>query len=294
MNCVLGHRGLVGSAIARALNGDCVTADGVDLTDLDDLMAWWESHTPSHVYLAAARVGGIEENAQEPAKFIRENLLIATNVTLTANLFGCDRLLFLGSSCIYPREAPQPIPESALMTGPLEETNRAYAVAKIAGLELVRAHRRQYGRRWISVMPCNVYGPGDRSTHVIPMLMRRFHKAKVEGAEEVSVWGSGKPRREFIHADDLARACLHVMRDYDDDEPINVGWGIDYPIVQVALMLRDIVGFRGRVVFDQSKPDGTPRKVLDIRKMAALGFLPTIGLQEGLERTYREYVEEQS
>jgi len=294
VNCVLGHRGLVGSAIARALNGDCVTADGVDLTDLDDLMAWWESHTPSHVYLAAARVGGIEENAQEPAKFIRENLLIATNVTLTANLFGCDRLLFLGSSCIYPREAPQPIPESALMTGPLEETNRAYAVAKIAGLELVRAHRRQYGRRWISVMPCNVYGPGDRSTHVIPMLMRRFHKAKVEGAEEVSVWGSGKPRREFIHADDLARACLHVMRDYDDDEPINVGWGIDYPIVQVALMLRDIVGFRGRVVFDQSKPDGTPRKVLDIRKMAALGFLPTIGLQEGLERTYRKYVEEQS
>jgi len=294
VNCVLGHRGLVGSAIARALNGDCVTADGVDLTDLDDLMAWWESHTPSHVYLAAARVGGIEENAQEPAKFIRENLLIATNVTLTANLFGCDRLLFLGSSCIYPREAPQPIPESALMTGPLEETNRAYAVAKIAGLELVRAHRRQYGRRWISVMPCNVYGPGDRSTHVIPMLMRRFHKAKVDGADEVSVWGSGKPRREFIHADDLARACLHVMRDYDDDEPINVGWGIDYPIVQVALMLRDIVGFRGRVVFDQSKPDGTPRKVLDIRKMAALGFLPTIGLQEGLERTYREYVEEQS
>ena len=294
MNCVLGHRGLVGSAIVRALNGDCVTADGVDLTDLDDLMAWWESHTPSHVYLAAARVGGIEENAQEPAKFIRENLLIATNVTLTANLFGCDRLLFLGSSCIYPREAPQPIPESALMTGPLEETNRAYAVAKIAGLELVRAHRRQYGRRWISVMPCNVYGPGDRSTHVIPMLMRRFHKAKVDGADEVSVWGSGKPRREFIHADDLARACLHVMRDYDDDEPINVGWGIDYPIVQVALMLRDIVGFRGRVVFDQSKPDGTPRKVLDIRKMAAVGFLPTIGLQEGLERTYREYVEEQS
>lgn len=295
---VAGHRGLVGAAIARRLSRAGVvplvrTRAELDLTDGRAVRAFFEKERPTHVYLAAAKVGGILANDTFPADFLRENLLIETSVIDAAFHAGTQKLLFLGSSCIYPRLSPQPIREEYLLTGPLEPTNSAYAIAKIAGLELIRAYRKQHGFGGISLMPTNLYGPGDNfdltSSHVLPALLRKFVEAKETAAPSVTVWGTGTPRREFLHVDDLADAAVFLMEKYDSPEPINVGVGEDVSIRELAELVCDVVGYGGELVFDASKPDGTPRKLLDVSRLTALGWRATIPLRKGLEDTLAWY-----
>jgi GDP-L-fucose synthase len=295
---VAGHRGLVGSALVRRLARDDVaivtrTRAELDLEDPGAVAAFFAHARPTEVYLAAAKVGGILANATFPADFIRNNLLVTLNVLEAARQHGVRKLLYLGSSCIYPKHAPQPIPESALLTGPLEPTNQAYAIAKIAGIELCRSYNRQYGTNFVSVMPTNLYGPGDNfdldTSHVIPALIRKFHEAARAGAASVSVWGTGTPRREFLHVDDLADACVHVMAVHDGSDLVNIGCGEDLPIGELARLIAEVVGYRGEIVFDTSKPDGTPRKLLDVARLTALGWRPRIGLRAGLEETVTWY-----
>ncbi|MFF5586835.1 GDP-L-fucose synthase family protein [Streptomyces hygroscopicus] len=298
---VAGSSGLVGSAVVRRLRAQGFTSVAgihsadVDLTDVRATFDCVTSLRPAVVIDAAARVGGIAANDAEPVEFLNDNLRIQTNLFAAAHAAGVDRLLFLGSSCIYPKHTPQPIPESALLTGALEETNDAYAIAKIAGVIAVRSYRRQYGRRWISVMPTNVYGPGDTfhptRSHVLPALIRRFHEAVRSGAEEVVVWGTGTPRREFIHVDDLAAACTHLLDHYDDPSPVNIGVGEDLTIADLATLVADAVGFTGRITWDTSRPDGTPRKLLDVSRLLATGWRPRIGLPEGVRATVRWYAD---
>jgi GDP-L-fucose synthase len=298
---VVGGSGLVGSAVRRELRREGFTdvvAPGsakLDLTNRQTVLDWFAAMRPDVVVLAAARVGGIKANATRPAEFLSDNLRIQVNTLDAALEHGVERLLFLGSSCIYPKFAEQPIREEALLTGPLEPTNDAYAIAKIAGILQVQAVRRQYGLPWISAMPTNLYGPGDNfhpeHSHVLPSLMRRFHEAKKSGARRVVNWGSGTPRREFLHVDDLARACLHLIEHYDADGPVNVGTGTDLTIRELAELVADVVGYRGSVEWDTEQPDGTPRKLLDVSRLIALGWAPRIGLREGIARTYAWYVD---
>ena len=298
---VAGHRGLAGSAIWRELRSRGFenligwSSSELDLRDATETMAAIQSVRPAVVIMAAARVGGIQANSDDPVHFLNDNLRIQTNVFSAAHAADVDRLLFLGSSCIYPKLAPQPIPESALLTGPLESTNRAYALAKIAGIVAVQSYRAQYRRRWISAMPTNLYGPGDnfnlRTAHVLPALIRRFDDARAQGAREVVLWGSGTPRREFLHADDLARAAVFLMDKYDNDEHVNVGTGSDISIADLAALVADLVGFRGDLSWDTSRPDGTPRKRLDTRVINDLGWSPSVGLREGIEAVHGWYRE---
>lgn len=298
---VAGGSGLVGSAVRRQLRREGFTdvvAPGsaeLDLRERQAVFDWFRAMSPNVVVLAAARVGGIKANATRPVEFLSDNLRIQVNVLDAALEHGVERLLFLGSSCIYPKLAEQPIREEALLTGPLEPTNDAYAVAKITGILQVQAVRRQYGLPWISAMPTNLYGPGDNfhpeHSHVLPSLMRRFHEARNSGARRVVNWGSGTPRREFLHVDDLARACLHLIEHYDADGPVNIGTGTDLTIRELAEIVADVVGYRGGVEWDAKQPDGTPRKLLDASRLTALGWVPRIGLREGIARTYAWYVE---
>ncbi|EST31671.1 GDP-L-fucose synthase [Streptomycetaceae bacterium MP113-05] len=293
---VAGHRGLVGSAVTRRLTAEghqvlTRTRAELDLRDAEHTERHLRDVRPDAVVLAAAKVGGIMANRNEPVPFLEDNLRIQLSVIAGAHAAGVPRLLFLGSSCIYPRLAPQPITEDALLTGPLEPTNEPYALAKIAGISQIRGYRRQFGSAYISAMPTNLYGPGDNfdleTSHVLPALIRRFHEARAAGRDEVVLWGSGTPRREFLHVDDLARACSLLLRTYDADSPVNVGCGEDLPIRELAETVRDVVGFEGRIAFDTSKPDGTPRKLLDVSRLRALGFTPTVPLTDGVRDTYR-------
>ncbi|MFF7033940.1 GDP-L-fucose synthase family protein [Streptomyces griseus] len=292
---VAGHRGLVGSAVARRLadDGHEVLTRGRDLLDLRDAArteTYLKEVRPDVVVLAAAKVGGIMANSTYPVQFLEDNLRIQLSVIAGAHAAGTERLLFLGSSCIYPRLAPQPIREDALLTGELEPTNEAYALAKIAGIVQTRSYRRQYGASYISAMPTNLYGPGDNfdleTSHVLPALIRRFHEARRDGAAEVTLWGSGSPRREFLHVDDLAAACVRLLEAYDGDEPVNIGCGEDLTIRELAETVRDVTGYQGRIGWDTSKPDGTPRKLLDVTRLSSLGFKPQIPLRDGVARTY--------
>ena len=293
---VAGHRGMVGSAVWRALEAQGFsnlvgwTSSEVDLTDRDAVVDAVASAKPDVVVVAAAKVGGIMANSTYPVEFLADNLRIQTNLFEAAHAADVDRLLFLGSSCIYPKMAPQPIPESALLTGPLEETNIAYALAKISGIIGVQSYRSEYGRRWISAMPTNLYGPGDnydlQTSHVLPALIRRFDEAKSSGAPSVMLWGTGSPRREFLHVDDLAAACLRLLDVYDEPEHVNVGVGEDVTIAELASLIADVVGYQGAIEWDASKPDGTPRKLLDVKRMKSLGWEPEIGLRAGIESTY--------
>ncbi len=293
---IAGHRGLVGSAILRKLRAEgfqrlltCPRAE-LDLTNRPAVEQFFAAEKPAIVILAAARVGGIKANNDEPVEFLIENLPIQNNVIRAAYENGVRKLLFLGSSCIYPKLAPQPIPESALLGGPLEPTNEAYALAKIAGIKLCQAYDREYGANFISAMPTNLYGPNDNfdleTSHVLAALMRKAHEAKVSGAREIVVWGSGEPRREFLHVDDLASACLFLLQNYDSPEIINIGTGTDLTIKELAELICEVVGFKGGLAWDKAKPDGTPRKLLDISKIESLGWKPTIPLREGIARTY--------
>jgi len=298
---VAGHKGLVGGAIARALRArgcDAIltrTKAELDLTSASDTARFFETERPEYVFLAAAKVGGIHANNTYPADFIRENLHIQCNVIECCHRYGVKKILFLGSTCIYPKFAPQPLKEEYLLTGALEPTNDAYAVAKIAGITMLNAYRRQYGLHGISVMPTNLYGIGDNfaleNSHVLPALMRRFHEAKLTGAPFVTVWGSGTPRREFLFADDLADACLFLMERYDQPEIINIGVGEDISIRDLAELVMDVVGYKGELRFDTSKPDGTPRKLVDVSRLTALGWRATTPLRAGLEQTYRWFLE---
>ncbi|MBL1083017.1 GDP-L-fucose synthase [Streptomyces actinomycinicus] len=296
---VAGHRGLVGSALVRRLRADGYevvtrTRSRLDLRDAAATAAFLRDTRPDAVVLAAARVGGILANSTHPVQFLEDNLLIQLSVIPAARAAGVRRLLFLGSSCIYPRRAPQPIPEDALLTGPLETTNEAYALAKIAGVVQVRSYRRQYGASYICAMPTNLYGPGDNfdpeSSHVLPALVRRFHEARHDGLDEVVLWGSGTPRREFLHVDDLADACVTLLRRYDGDEPVNVGCGQDLTIRELAGIVAEVVGFEGRIIQDLTKPDGTPRKLLDVSRMTGLGWRPRIALRDGIAATYASWL----
>ena len=301
---VAGHRGLVGSAVVRELarcgyrNLLVRTSAELDLRSQAAVEAFFVSERPEHVVLAAARVGGIHANDTHPADFIRDNLQIQTNVIDSAWRAGARKLCFLGSSCIYPKLAPQPMREDALLTGPLEPTNESYAVAKIAGIRMCQAYRKQNGFNAISLMPSNLYGPGDnfdlQTSHVLPALIRRLHEAKLRADAEVVVWGTGTPRREFLHVDDLASAVVHLMKVYDGGEPINVGCGSDVTIRELAETVRDVVGYQGRLAFDPTRPDGTPRKLLDVARITALGWRPRIGLREGIRSTYEWFVAHES
>lgn len=312
---VAGHRGLVGSAIVRNLLARGLpreqlllrSRDELELTDSSAVNEFFEAEKPAQVYLAAARVGGIHANNSYPAEFIRENLLVQLNVIHAAYANAADRLLFLGSSCIYPKLAPQPIAEESLLTGSLEPTNRAYAIAKIAGVEMCWSYNRQYGSRFLSVMPTNLYGPGDNyhpeNSHVIPALIRRFHEAKIAGADAVDVWGTGKPRREFLFVDDMADACVHLMSlpdhlftpllaaDRNDGLPplVNIGFGSDVSIAELSQYVAKAVGFKGRISFDSSRPDGTPQKLLDSTRLTKLGWSPTTPLSDGLSIAYADF-----
>lgn len=293
---VAGHRGLVGSAIVRLLTREgyrnLITAsrDQLDLRDQAAVNYWFRANRPEYVFLVAGTVGGILANSTRPAEFIYDNLMIHATTVHASHLFGVRKLLYLGSSCIYPRLAPQPMREEHLLGGPLEPSNEAYAVAKIAGITLCRAYRDQYGADFISAMPTNLYGPGDNfsleSSHVIPALIRKFHDARESGREDVTIWGTGAPRREFLHVDDLADACLFLMRQYDGREHINVGTAQDVTIAELAGLIREIVHPRAHIVFDASKPDGTPRKLLDVSRLHALGWTHRTSLKKGLAETY--------
>ena len=296
---VAGHRGLVGSAIWRRLEAEGFTrlvgasSAELDLKDRDKVFAFFAEHQPAYVVLAAAKVGGIMANNTYPVDFLSENLQIQLNVMDAALEQRVQRLLFLGSSCIYPKLAPQPIPEDSLLTGHLEPTNDAYAIAKIAGILQVQAVRRQYGLPWISAMPTNLYGPGDnfspQGSHVLPALIRRYDEAVRDGLTEVTNWGTGSPRREFLHVDDMADACLHLLEHYDGPEQVNVGTGKDSTIKEIAETIAGVVGFAGTTHWDTSKPDGTPQKLLDVSKLAAAGWTARIGLEEGLRSTVEWY-----
>lgn len=297
---VAGHGGLVGSALCRALarggtNPLTRSRADLDLRDAAAVEAFFATERPIQVYLAAARVGGIRANSLRPADFIRDNLQIQSNVIDAAWRHGVRKLCFLGSSCIYPKHAPQPMPEECLLTGPLEPTNEWYAIAKIAGLKMCQAYRRQYGFDAICLMPTNLYGPGDNfsleDSHVLPALIRRFDDARTAGTEEVVLWGSGTPRREFLHADDLADAALHLMGHYAGEPPVNVGTGEDLSIAELARLVARVVGYRGRISFDAERPDGPPRKLLDVRRVHALGWRHRISLADGIRDTYAWYRE---
>lgn len=311
---VAGHRGLAGSAITRALKGRGYqylvqrTHADLELTDRAAVRSFFEKERPEHVYLAAAKVGGIMANFEMPADFVYLNLAIQNNVIEEARRAGVKRLLFLGSVCIYPRECPQPIKEDYLLTGPLEFTNRPYAVAKIAGVEMCWAYNRQYGTRYLAAMPNNLYGPGDnydpQHSHVLPAFIRKFHDAKASGAKSVTLWGTGKPRREMLHSDDMAEACVAMMElpdarfdklvanDPASPQPplVNIGWGEDFTIRELADRVREVVGYQGDIAWDSSKPDGTPRKLLDISRMKALGWAPRISLEAGLRGVYQDFL----
>jgi GDP-L-fucose synthase len=301
---VAGHRGLVGAAIVRELrrqgyeNLVLRTSSELDLRKQVDVDAFFAAERPSYVYLAAAKVGGIHANDAYPAEFLRDNLQIQTNIIDAAWRTGVRKLCFLGSSCIYPKLAPQPMAEDALLTGPLEPTNEWYAIAKIAGIKMCQAYRRQYGFNAISLMPTNLYGPGDnfdlQTSHVLPALIRRFHEARQRGDAEIVIWGSGTPRREFLHCDDLAGAVVHLMRTYESEQILNVGCGEDVTIRELAELIADVVGFEGRMTFDTSKPDGAPRKLLDVRRLKDLGWSPSITLAEGIRSTYQWFVDNES
>jgi len=309
---VAGHRGLVGSALVRELllegyrNLALRSHAELDLTNQAEVERFFGEERPAYVFLAAAKVGGILANSKYPAEFISRNLSIQANVIVAARCAGVRRLLFLGSSCIYPKFAPQPIAESSLLSGPLEPTNRPYAAAKIAGIEMCWAYNRQYGAKYLAAMPTNLYGPGDNydaeTSHVVPALLRKMHEAKINGKTEVVLWGTGTPRREFLYSDDLARACLFLMNLDDpsfdslvasEEEPplINIGSGGDQTIRELAELVADVVGFHGEMVFDPGKPDGVPRKLLDCSRLSSLGWRPRVGLQEGLKLAYRDFLE---
>ena len=298
---VAGHRGLVGSALVRRLAMETEielllsTRSELDLTSQDQVEHFFSKERPTHVFLSAAKVGGILANDTHPAEFIHENLLIQSNVIDAAWRCGTRKLLFLGSSCIYPKHAPQPMQEDCLLTGPLEPTNEWYAIAKIAGLKMCQAYRRQYGFDAICAMPTNLYGPGDNfdltSSHVLPALIRKFHEAKLRGDSEVVIWGTGTPRREFLHVDDLADACVFLMHSYSDEKPVNVGVGEDISIRELAELVARVVGFEGKVINDTSKPDGTPRKLLDVARMTTMGWRARVRLEDGVRSTWEWFTQ---
>jgi len=296
---VAGHKGMVGSAIVRHLesNGytNIITVDkkDIDLTSQAETNIFFNSNEPEYVFLAAAKVGGIHANRTYKADFIYKNLMIQTNVIDAAWSSGVKKLLFLGSSCIYPKMCPQPIKEEYLMTGALEPTNDAYAIAKIAGIKMCQSYNEQYGTEFISAMPTNLYGPNDNydleNSHVLPAMIRKFHEAKISGKESVEIWGTGTPKREFLYVDDLAEACVFLMNEYSESEIVNVGTGEDVTIAELAYGVAKAVGYEGRIEFNPEMPDGTPRKLLDVSKMKSLGWTAKTGLREGIEKTYREY-----
>ncbi|MGH8196519.1 MAG: GDP-L-fucose synthase family protein [Woeseiaceae bacterium] len=300
---VPGHRGLVGAAIVRRLEAGgwhnllLRTREEVDLIDRHAVTALFEDERPDYVFDAAAKVGGIHANNEYPADFIRDNILIQMNVIDAAYRAGVRKFVFLGSSCIYPKLAPQPLKEEYLLTGPLEPTNEWYAVAKISGIKVCQAYRKQYGFNAINLMPTNLYGPGDnfnlQTSHVLPALLRKFHEAKETGSPQVIVWGSGAPKREFLYVDNLADACVHLMQHYNDGAIINVGTGEDVSIAELANLMKDVVQYKGDIVFDRSKPDGTPRKLLDVRRLSATGWRYRTDLRTGIEETYRWFRENQ-
>ncbi|MBC6697787.1 GDP-L-fucose synthase [Hymenobacter puniceus] len=295
---VAGHQGMVGSALVRRLNQAGYynlvvrTSRELDLRNQAAVEDFFAQQKPEYVLLAAAKVGGIVANNTYRADFLYDNLMIQSNVINQSHVHAVKKLLFLGSSCIYPKLAPQPLKEEYLLTGPLEHTNEPYAIAKIAGLKLCETYRAQYGRHFISVMPTNLYGPGDnydlQNSHVLPALLRKFHEAREQGLPEVEIWGTGTPRREFLHVDDLADACLHLLLHYDGAQPINVGTGEDLTIRELATLVKEITGYTGAIRFDSAKPDGTPRKLLDVSKLTALGWCSSIRLREGIENIYAE------
>jgi GDP-L-fucose synthase len=295
---VAGHRGMVGSALVRRLASEGCEVLSIGHAELDlrrqaDVERWMKSARPEAVIIAAARVGGILENSRRPAEFLHDNIAMQDNVINCAAEIGVDKLLFLGSSCVYPRLAPQPISEDSLLTSALEPTNQWYSIAKIAGIMQCQAYREQYGCDFISAMPTNLYGPGDNfdleGSHVLPALLRRFHAAKIEASPEIDVWGTGRPCREFLHVDDCADALVFLLKSYSQSDTINVGTGTDLTIAELAETIADVVGYRGRIVFDPSKPDGTPRKLLDVGRLTALGWRAKIGLREGIVGTYAWY-----
>lgn len=296
---VAGHKGLVGSAIVRAIEAEGRhtwvgrARSELDLLDRKAVFEFLATEKPDAVVIAAAKVGGIQANNSFPVEFLSENLQIETNLMDGAHAAGIKNLLFLGSSCVYPKMAQQPIKEEFLLTGELERTNEAYALAKISGLKLVQAYRKQYGHKWISAMPTNMYGPGDNfdleNSHVLPALIRKFHDAKISGTHTVTLWGTGNPRREFLHSDDLGRACVFLLENYNDEVAINVGVGKDISVRELAELIQKVVGFQGAIQWDSSKPDGTPRKLLDVSRVKALGWEPTIKLEDGIASTYKWY-----
>ncbi len=298
---IAGHRGLVGSAIVRRLQADGFnnllmrTSGELDLREQSAVRDFFNTEKPDYVILAAAKVGGILANDTWPAEFIYDNLMMEVNVIHAAHLSGVKKLLALGSTCIYPKLAPQPLNEDALLSGPLEPTNEWYAVAKIAGIKMCQAYRRQYGSHFIAAMPTNLYGPGDNfdleKSHVLPAMIRKFHEAKLSGADQVTLWGTGSPLREFLHVDDLADACLFLLEKYDEAGIINIGVGEDLKIAELADIVRDVVGFEGEIVYDTAKPDGTPRKLVDTSRINALGWKASIGLQDGIRQTYEWFLE---
>ncbi len=300
---VAGHNGLVGSAIVRKLQDNHFenlifrTSKELDLRSQDAVKDFFENEKPEYIFLAAAKVGGIWANSATPAEFIYDNLMIEANIIHNAYRYGAKKLLFLGSSCIYPKLAPQPLKEEYLLTGELEPTNSAYAIAKITGIEMCRAYNKQYGTNFISVMPTNLYGPNDnfdlQSSHVLPALIRKFHEAKIHHSPEVVVWGTGTPVREFLHVDDLAEACLYLMENYNDTGIVNIGCGEGITIKELALLIREVIGFEGKLVFDTTKPDGTPVKINDIGKLKSLGWQPRITLPQGIADTYQWYLQNQ-
>ena len=298
---IAGHRGLVGSALRRRLEAQGFynfvlrTREELNLEDQQAVRDFFEAQRPEYVFLAAAKVGGIHANNTYPAEFIYNNLLIEVNIIDAAWRTGAKKLLFLGSSCIYPKHAPQPMREEYLLSGPLEPTNEPYAVAKIAGIKLCQAYNRQYGTNFISVMPTNLYGPNDNydpmNSHVLPALIRRFHEAKADGADHVAAWGSGSPRREFMYSDDMADACVLLMQSYDSGEIVNVGTGEDVTIRELTRLVAEAVGFKGEICWDTSKPDGTPQKLLDVSKLREMGFRPKTALADGIRMAYADFLE---
>jgi GDP-L-fucose synthase len=301
---VAGHRGLVGSAIVRDIEAQGKhtwigrTRTELDLLDRKAVFEFLARERPDAVVIAAAKVGGIRANDSFPVEFLSENLQIETNLMDGAHAAQIEKLLFLGSSCVYPKLAQQPIKEEYLLTGELEKTNEAYALAKISGLKLVQAYRKQYGHNWISAMPTNMYGPGDNfdleNSHVLPAMIRKFHDAKTKESDSVALWGTGTPRREFMHSDDLGRACVFLLENYDDDVAINVGVGEDISIKELAELIKEVVGFHGEIQWDSSKPDGTPRKLLDVTRLESLGWKAQINLEEGVRKTYQWFIENNS